>query len=302
MKPHSSYYRFQLNSRGFHDVEFDVEKKPGTFRAVGLGDSFAFGVVPYQFNYLTVIEEHMKTSGVAFELINMGIPGIGPREYLAILIHEALQLKLDMVLVSFFIGNDFLETTKVNRLHQWSYLANLVKYVHDMRTKLGNIQFARLDNYDDEGSVFTDAAYIELERLSSGIFQKANRYWQTRLADTVVHLANIKKICDLHGIQLVMALIPDEMQVDTTLQRQVIEASGVGKEAFDFELPNGQLKRELTRLRIDHIDLLPDFRKAAASGSRLYRRNDTHWNIKGNVLAAELILRHLQDCEGEEIT
>src|SRR5262245_22620096 len=102
MKPHSSYYDFQLNSRGFHDVEFDIEKKPGAFRAVGLGDSFAFGVVPYQFNYLTLIEERMKTSGVAFELINMGIPGIGPREYLAILMHEALQLKPDMVLMSFF--------------------------------------------------------------------------------------------------------------------------------------------------------------------------------------------------------
>ena len=52
---------------------------------------------------------------MAFELINMGIPGIGPREYLAVFIHEGLQLKPDMVLLSFFIGNDFLETTKVNR-------------------------------------------------------------------------------------------------------------------------------------------------------------------------------------------
>jgi hypothetical protein len=55
-----------------------IRKEPGTFRVLGLGDSFAFGVVAYAFNYLTVIEEKLKSSDMAFELINMGIPLSAP--------------------------------------------------------------------------------------------------------------------------------------------------------------------------------------------------------------------------------
>jgi hypothetical protein len=292
VKPHSSYYGFELNSRGFHDVEFNMRKEPGTFRVLGLGDSFAFGVVPYAFNYLTVIEEKLKSSDMAFELINMGIPGIGPREYLAVFIHEGLQLKPDMVLLSFFIGNDFLETTKVNSLYRYSYLASLTKYLYDVSTKMGNFEFTTR-NYDDEASLFTSAAYVELERLISGLFLKRNEYFETLLADTVRHLANIKRICDLHGVRLVIALIPDEMQVEPILQRQVIEVSARDADAYDFEKPNERLKGELRKLDIDHVDLLPAFREETVR-SRLYRPNDTHWNIKGNALAAKLILRHLQ--------
>jgi len=50
----SSYHRFRgrpnaldfhLNSQGFKDVEFDVQKAEGTYRILALGDSFAYGVV-----------------------------------------------------------------------------------------------------------------------------------------------------------------------------------------------------------------------------------------------------------------
>jgi len=41
------------------------------------------------------------------ELINMGIPGTNPDHYLALMVHEGLDLRPDLVLVSFFIGNDF---------------------------------------------------------------------------------------------------------------------------------------------------------------------------------------------------
>ena len=88
-------------------------------------------------------------------------------------------------------------------------------------------------------------------------------------------------------------MAPDAMQVDRTLQRQVVEASGAGAEAFDFDGPNDRLRHELRRLRIDHVDLLHPFREGTAR-TRLYRPNDTHWNIEGNALAAELILKHLR--------
>jgi hypothetical protein len=46
-KPLTPFWNFHLNSRGFNDVEFSVRKAAGTIRTLGIGDSFAFGVVPY---------------------------------------------------------------------------------------------------------------------------------------------------------------------------------------------------------------------------------------------------------------
>jgi hypothetical protein len=83
-KPFAPFWNFHLNSRGFNDVEFSARKAAGTIRILGIGDSFAFGVVPYEYNYLTLVEQYLKQSEHNVELINMGIPAIGPKEYLVV--------------------------------------------------------------------------------------------------------------------------------------------------------------------------------------------------------------------------
>src|SRR5215831_13356146 len=94
-KPFAPNGPFHLNSKGFNDVEFNIKKAAGTTRILGIGDSFAFGIVPYEYNYLTLIEQNLKQSGHNVELINMGIPGIGPRDYLSLLINEGFALEPD---------------------------------------------------------------------------------------------------------------------------------------------------------------------------------------------------------------
>src|SRR5215831_17849924 len=106
-KPFAPNGSFHLNSKGFNDVEFSAKKVAGTTRILGIGDSFAFGIVPYEYNYLTLIEKNLKQSGHDVEVINMGIPSIGPREYLSLLVNEGFALEPDRVVLSFFIGNDF---------------------------------------------------------------------------------------------------------------------------------------------------------------------------------------------------
>ena len=53
------------------DLEYDEKKDPNIRRIVGLGDSFVFGTVPYEFHFLTLLDNKLKNS----EVINMGIPG-----------------------------------------------------------------------------------------------------------------------------------------------------------------------------------------------------------------------------------
>ena len=80
-KANAPDYDFKLNSQGFKDLEFTVEKPAQTHRILGIGDSFAYGIVPYQYNYLTLLEKKLNKSGKKTEVISMGIPGMGPKGY-----------------------------------------------------------------------------------------------------------------------------------------------------------------------------------------------------------------------------
>jgi len=127
-KPYANDYSdFKLNSRGFKDKEF-AEKKKDLYRIIGIGDSFTFGVVPYKYNYLTLLESQLKQDKINVEILNMGIPSIGPIEYLSLFVREGLDLKPDMLLLTFYIGNDFTDCSKRKDIYEYSYVASLIKY------------------------------------------------------------------------------------------------------------------------------------------------------------------------------
>ena len=305
-KPFAPDWNFHLNSKGFKDVEFSTRKAADTIRILGIGDSFAFGIVPYEYNYLTLVEQYLKQSGHNIELINMGIPSIGPKEYLSLLVNEGFALEPDRVLLSFFIGNDFEESRK-RKLISYSYVASLITYVLDRWTKFeGQSFFTGNQTYtydDDNRPNFTDGAYLELELKRSSIFWRDNRAFegdcgalvsmqQFCLATALSYISEIKRLCDSRNIGLTIVLIPDEMQVSKPLQTRVVVASGVAAASFDFTLPNRLLRARFEELKIDYIDLLTEF-SAHSLNDRLYRPNDSHWNIAGNELAARLILQHV---------
>jgi hypothetical protein len=106
------------------------------------------------------------------------------------------------------------------------------------------------------------------------------------------YISEIKRLCDSRNISLTIVLIPDEMQVSKPLQTRVIAASGLAPGSFDFTLPNRLLHASFEELKINYIDLTTEF-SAHSLNDRLYRPNDSHWNIAGNELAARLILQHV---------
>ena len=112
------------------------------------------------------------------------------------------------------------------------------------------------------------------------------------LATALSYISEIKRLCDSRNIGLTIVLIPDERQVSKPLQTRVVAASGLPPASFDFTLPNKLLRARFEELKIDYIDLLTEF-SAHSLNDRLYRPNDSHWNIAGNELAARLILQHV---------
>lgn len=294
-KPFSEDYQFKLNSRGFKDVEFEVEKSPGTYRILGIGDSFAYGVIPYENNYYTLLEEQLKQQGEKVEVINMGIPNLSPKDYLAILVDEGLELNPDMVVLSFFIGNDFLDSkTERRSLYTYSYTASFINFLVQLTQKYeGQIVHGNYV-YQDDTKTLEDDAFLAVQQHRSILFYKENGRFEDDLVTTMDYLKRIQEICDSRNIKLAVAIIPDETQVNPALQAQVVESLNGQLENYDFDIPNRQLTQELDRANIAYVDLLDTFR-AETKNRLLYKLNDTHWNIAGNELAAIEIRKFLNE-------
>lgn len=290
-KPFSDDWNFKLNSKGFKDKEFS-EKKADIYRIVGIGDSFGFGVVPYEYNYLTLLESKLQEEAIKAEVLNLGIPGIGPKDYLTLFVKEGLALKPDMLLLSFFIGNDFTEI-QPRRLTSYSYVASLLSYITTLQAKYeGEIVHGQGD-YCDNCPRFDEEAFLKIEGDRSFLYLEGNQRFHSLPKKAAFYLSQISAICKKKGIDLVIVLIPDELQVNPQLQKEVIEKFYPDMEegTWNTKLPNQKLTAELEELRIDHIDLYEHF--ANRPTEQLYRLRDTHWNIAGNNLAANIIQNYL---------
>jgi hypothetical protein len=289
-KPFADDWDFKLNSQGFKDKEFS-EKKKNVYRILGVGDSFSFGVVPYRYNYLTLIESSLGR-GNSVEVLNMGIPSIGPKDYLALLVKEGLPLQPDMVLLSFFIGNDFVEK-KGKEFYEYSFVAALFRYVFFLQPRYEGQILHGNGEYCDDCPSFAEKQYLKIEYDRSLIFLEDNETFDRQLKNTMYYLKQIREVCSRNKIKLVIALIPDELQVNPDLLRALKKSYYPDKVSgeLDITLPNTRLGAELGKLGIDYIDLYSAF---AHSSEPLYRKRNTHWNIAGNQRAAVSIAKYIQ--------
>jgi hypothetical protein len=286
-RPYSEHFGFKLNSGGFKDLEFGA-KREDVYRIVAVGDSFAFGVVPYPDNYLTLLERDLQRE-IPAEVLNLGIPGIGPEDYLSLFVDEGLALQPDMLLLSFFVGNDFLESERPR--YSYSYALSLLRFLTTVAPEFEGQDMNWGTSYCDACPTFGEEAYLELERGRSFPLIVGNGQFAKLLPNAVHYLDRLGQICNEHDIRLLVALIPDEIQVNGDLREKVRRRffPGVDASAWDPDLPNRALATALADRGIASVDLYPEF--AQAPGPPLYRLRDSHWNLAGNRLAAQVLGR-----------
>jgi GDSL-like Lipase/Acylhydrolase family len=98
------------NSLGFRDTrEYSLQKSPGTFRILVLGDSVTFGHgATDETSYPYLLEQRLREwrPGVKWEVWNLGIPGYNTAQELAYLGEVGERYAPDLVIVGFFL-NDF---------------------------------------------------------------------------------------------------------------------------------------------------------------------------------------------------
>ena len=287
-KPHAELYGFRLNSGGFSDTEFAADS--GDYRIIGLGDSFAFGIVPHDYTYLTKLENKLNQRLGKIKLFNMGISQTNPTEYYSILTNEGADLKPNLVLLSFFIGNDFDVPRKPWFRH--SYVLTALNYIGTVAWKVRD--FVGHEGYCDSCQTFRPPDYFQIEKERYDAWQyhtpEGKKPESNFFDQTVATLVRTRDYCTAQNAKFIVAIIPDELQVNDTLQRELAAAlyPATGRLPYDVQTPTRLLTQRLRDNKIPYIDMLASFRAASAT-NRLYKPADSHWNIAGNEFAARLL-------------
>ena len=292
-QPGGEFLGTRLNSMGFNDVEH-AEARPAhvRYRIAALGDSMTFGVVPYQANFVTVLEGELSDDGTV-EVINFGVPGTTPRDYLSMLTTESLPFEPDLVMVGLFVGNDFESPRQA--LFERSYLATSLYFLSRVGRSVapGETVFTVTDGtYIDDAPTYARERFLEIEVDRAWVYDPSGAIAEAVPA-VVGTLQDMRDLSARAGADFLVVIMPDEAQVNDALATVVRQAYGSGASALDFSWPNQLLGDALARANIAYLDLLPKYREMGPQ-ARLYKPQDTHWNIAGNRLAAATIAQHFE--------
>ena len=104
-------------------------------------------------------------------------------------------------------------------------------------------------------------------------------------------LARLKHDTETIGSQLLVFTVPAVHEVDVTAMKEVIEGAPESAKLCLEETPAYERSKNILKeLKIEYVDLLPDFRNAMQDGvANLFWRSDRHWNPEGHALAAKIV-------------
>jgi GDSL-like lipase/acylhydrolase family protein len=98
-----------INALGFRDArDYDLQKRPNTFRILVLGDSVTFGHgCLFETTYPRLLEERLRTwkPDVDWQVWNLSVPGYNTSQELAQLRETATRWEPDLAIVSFYIND-----------------------------------------------------------------------------------------------------------------------------------------------------------------------------------------------------
>ena len=301
--------RGYLNEKIFH--------KSGTsFRILGLGDSFARNLTWTKTNYHDILaQDFVKAGEQNIEVVNAGMENTGPGYYWHILKKYGDSFKPNLVLVGFFIGNDFEDLDfryaslgpygiidYVNPGEKiWRFLRFSNWWLYQFAQKQILIFKANRSKYEEvkhhvvkKEATFSNKTFLDIQKTRLWIFEKKEReHLRRKFYSNAQVFLDFKKWCDARDVKLVIALFPDQLQVDTQLMDKIIAEYKLAPDSIDLSFPNQLLSQFLEKNHINCLDMLPEFMNQGRS-TALYRVNDTHWNEAGNKLAAKMILSFLR--------
>jgi hypothetical protein len=323
----------QLNASGMHDQAYEIAKPNDTFRILVLGDSFVEALqVDLAETMQTWLERDLQPQmppGQKVEVIAAAAGGWSPANQLMFFRGIGQHLQPDLVLVLWVPENDLSDilpesrltyegincyapyfvlcdgafdpgpwfsapgvppasqacspthkrlVSLLNRLYQASFLYQRLEPLltaHYHKLEYANPYAPWLEQSQQDPTL--DYAY----ELTEGVYTRLAQEAADMGAETAFVITPSKQA-------LMVEYDPDYLR---ELQEGGMEAGG---SSVDVTLPSQRFVDVMAQQHLPTLDLFPLFLEQLNTGQGpFYGEKDTHWNAKGNRLAAELIAQWL---------
>jgi hypothetical protein len=299
-----------VNEYGFRDRGYPLKKPAGSYRVLGLGDSFVYGAVSTRDNFLRVAERSLDDGT---DILLMGVPGWSTENELDLLESFGLDLEPDLVIVNFFVGNDVTGIPVRGRVIRGNVypttsplpVRNLLRrsqlfVMFESLVLRGMMKQLKGDetpvHTGESESVQVSELYLKIVPHSLPVFSKEPDKRTAGLwVEAEGYLEKIDETCRAAGVHWMLVVIPDEMQVDPAVRSQVLERLDLAATDYDFDAPQQRLDDWARNHNVPLLDLLPVMRAEHSPNARLYVPNDTHWNERGNLIAGQAVAEAISD-------
>ncbi len=300
------------SSLGFRDGEYSAAKPPGVCRALLVGDSFSVGHgVPVDAGYAERLEQGLNAAvtGAAqpWEIVNASVSGYHLYHYMKSIEIYARRFDVDLVIVGFFVGNDFGgHDASARREIRNGFLGRYERGIRDVEQVGLGVRVRRWLTPVREWLATRSHLYVLLVRSTfpalarlglvdpdnaAGLDRYAlepNPRVEAWFAATDDLLARTKTAAGDAGADLLFVVVPEPFQIDAAAWDRAVAQSGRGAATVAPDAPNLRLRQMLERHAIDYLDLYSVLRDGR--GVAAYFPRDGHWNEVGHDAAARALL------------
>lgn len=264
----------RINRFGVRGPEFEHAKRPGTFRILGLGDSYTFGEgVRAEETFLARIEAALDGGGTGprVETINTGVSSYNTVDEISYLERRWVGFDPDLVLVTFVL-NDAYDESIFGPLQQ-GYTAGMIRLARE-RSIAGSRLLALVYDRWLRWSTGRRTARVYQSQFSATPLIPGNSWESCRAA-----LARARSLAERRGFRLVLAIFPELYRLD---------------DSYPFRSVHELVKRDVEQVGIPVLDLFEAFRGRDARSLWVHPA-DHHPNEEAHRIAAEAMLAFLRD-------
>jgi lysophospholipase L1-like esterase len=292
----------EFNALGMRDVEHQVDKAPGVFRVLVLGDSFMEALqIPLEASFPRLLERRLRRlTGQPVEVMSGAVSGWGTDDQLEYLARYGRSFAPDLVLVAMTLHNDVSDNMaeRFHTLRDGRVVARppvempagefrLLKVKDYLASRSHLVQLAR--KYRHLGGMRQAASRLDshvLQLLRKEESPSISRGW----ALTEGLMRGVRDEGERVGGRTAVMLIPLALQLYEETLRSWLATNDAVLDELALEQPQQRMRDIGATVGVEIVDLLPAFRDAVkASGRSLHLVRDGHWNPDGHRLAAALV-------------
>jgi hypothetical protein len=304
----------RFNRDGFRGPDRPLEKPAGVRRIAVLGDSMiaSLGVDEEQTMVCQLQELLNRDSrGERWEVLNFGVAGAGPGQELALYRELASRYQPDIVIDTFFVGNDLADNCR--------RLSNNPRIYFDLDEEgrlrqvplsAGKVELSQFLNHYSRFYVWQKDAVNALRHIftyRNAVMESGQWVFCTRPSGDYKYAWRIseelvrefQREAAAHGSLFLQVVLPSCEQIYADSFQILKSRAGPQAPAFDPDYPDRRLAAVCRRAGIPFLTMTAEFRAAAPHASShveaewLFLQGYGHFSRRGNEICAQAVHRVL---------